>query len=243
MKALIDADIVCYRCAAVNEGADEGIARWQVDELMGRILSDTGATSHQAYLTGENNFRKTLYPEYKAQRPTVKPKWLEQLRAHLVTEWGATITDGYEADDALGIDQMFHNENGSYQDYDYGPSVVCSIDKDLLMIPGEHYNFVKQVWTTVNEQEGMLNFYTSVLVGDAVDNIKGCPGIGKAKAPKLLDGRTTEQELYTACLDAYVVAHKNLEEGIRQLHLNAQLLWIWRKLAGLWTPPQGVETK
>ena len=227
---MIDMDIVAYRCAAVNENADEGIARWQVDELVRRILSETGATGHTGYLTGENNFRRVLYPEYKANRKDQpKPKWLEQCREQLVTEWGATITDGYEADDALGMYQC------DVAEYETGTTVICSIDKDLLMIPGQHYNFVKQIWSEVSESEGLLNFYTSVLVGDSVDNIKGCPGIGKAKAPKILQECQTEWELYQACLNQYKNIFK--DEGETQLILNAQLLWIWRRMDEIYQPP------
>lgn len=240
---MLDGDIFCYRCAAVTEDAEETVARWQVDEMIQRVLKETEADSYQIYLSGENNFRKTLYPEYKANRAKlVKPKWLEQLRSHLVTEWNATITDGYEADDALGMDQ----DNG-YPFFDIPPevfqTVICSIDKDLLMIPGNHYNFVKQVWTVQQPTEAMLNFYTSVLVGDAVDNIKGCPGIGKAKAPRLLEGCSTERELYEACLAAYEAAFESHTEGERNCQLNAKLLWIWRTMDGTWIPPQKVETK
>ena len=200
-------------------------------------MSDTEADSHTVYLTGDNNFRKTIYPAYKAQRPTVKPKWLEVIRAHLVTEWGATITDGYEADDALGIDQTTEIHHG----FEGGEGIViCSIDKDLLMIPGQHYNFVHQKWTWVMSWDGLVSFYTSLLVGDAVDNIKGCPGIGKAKAPRLLEGCKTEWEMYQACLKQYQQVFKENAES--ELLLNGQLLWIWRHLEDLWTPPQPVET-
>lgn len=210
---------------------------------MERILKETEADSYQCYLSGENNFRKTIYPAYKANRDDKpKPKWLEQLREHMVTNWGATITDGYEADDALGIEQ-----DTGYPTYDIPPevldTVVCSIDKDLLQVPGHHYNFVKQLWTVQNHWDGLVHFYTSVLVGDSVDNIKGCPGIGKAKAPKILQECQTELELYEACLKHYELAFKSHEEGESQLQLNAKLLWIWRHPVDQWKAPAKVETQ
>ncbi len=103
---LVDGDIVCYRCAAACENEDESIAKWQVDQMMERIIRETNATHHKAFLTG-GNFRYAIYPEYKAnRRDTVKPKWLEPLREHLITQWNATLTIDIEADDALGIEQV-----------------------------------------------------------------------------------------------------------------------------------------
>lgn len=104
MICLIDADIVAYRCAAVTENEDEGLATWQAGELVNRILADTKSHDWRLFLSGDNNFRKQLYPDYKKHRELKpKPKHLEAVREYLVTEWGAEICDGYEADDALGI--------------------------------------------------------------------------------------------------------------------------------------------
>lgn len=221
MLALIDADIVAYRTAAVNENEDERLAVWQADELVKRILEDTNATEWRLFLSGENNFRKQLYPDYKKHRELKpKPKHLEAVREHLVLEWGAEICDGYEADDALGM----HGSNGS---------VIASIDKDLLQVPGEHYHFVKREWVHVSSNDGWRNFYIQLLVGDAADNIPGCPGIGKVKAPKILQSTRNELEMYHACIATYIKQGSNLHD----MHINAQLLYIWRKENDTWTPP------
>jgi len=221
--ALIDGDIICYRCAAVTEEDDPGIAKWQTDELMTRVLSETLATAHQVFISGENNFRYVLYPDYKANRKDKpKPKHLNLLREHLVTNWGAEIVNGCEADDYLGV----HQTEGT-------DTIICSIDKDLLQIPGMHYNFVRREMTEVNELEGWRNFYTQLLIGDATDNIKGCPGVGKVKAPKFLSECDTAESFYNACVKQYELAKTSLE----QMHLSAQLLFVWRKLDDIWTPP------
>lgn len=71
---------------------------------MKRILETVGATDYTAYLTGSNNFRCELYPEYKANRKNKsRPVFLERAREYMVTVWGAQVTDGIEADDAIGI--------------------------------------------------------------------------------------------------------------------------------------------
>lgn len=104
MIVLVDGDIVCFSCAAYNEqwGLDACLS--DVDSLMRRICETTGASSCEAFLSGADNFRYQIYPEYKAnRRDKIKPVYLEAAREYLITTWGAKIVNGYEADDAIGI--------------------------------------------------------------------------------------------------------------------------------------------
>ena len=109
--ALIDGDLVVYRCAASCE--KQGIliepleiALARVDELMRRILYEVGAVTYQVFLTGSNNFRYKYNPDYKAnRRDTKRPEWLEPCREHLIVKWNAQLSDGCEADDMLSIAQ------------------------------------------------------------------------------------------------------------------------------------------
>jgi 5'-3' exonuclease len=75
----------------------------------------------------------------------------------------------------------------------------------------------------------LRTFYEQVLTGDVTDNIKGCPGIGKAKAPRLLDGCETEQDMFEAVQKAF--------NNDREFLLNGQLIWIWRKENDIWKFP------
>jgi len=236
MKALIDGDIVCYRCAAVCENAELGLAIWQTDVLLSRILEDIDSDDWKIFISGEENFRYELYPDYKANRRDLpKPKHLEDLRTHLVLEWDASIVNGYEADDAMAMEHT-------------NDTIICSIDKDLLQLPGWHYNFVRGETRLLTELEGLYNFYYQVLVGDPTDNVKGCPGIGKAKAPRLLDKCQSEVAFYEAVVKAYQHAYKDSpdkDEWFRQLNLNAQLLYIRRSPEEGWKKPEqeaGVES-
>ena len=167
MQALIDADLVAFRCAASAETEDTDIALIRAHKLMEDILADVGASSYRAFLTGTGNFRKTLTTEYKANRKDkALPVHLAACREFLVTQWKAEIVDGYEADDALG---MYQRPEGT---------IICSLDKDLKQVPGHHYNWVKKEFSTITHDQGLLSFFTSVLVGDRADNIFGVEGIG-----------------------------------------------------------------
>ena len=148
----------------------------------------------------------------------------------MVQEWGARITDGWEADDQLGIESQ-KETNDTY--------IICSIDKDLLQVPAQHYNFVRRTLDLVDEGLGWRNFYTQLLIGDATDNVRGCPSIGKAKAPRILEQAANQYGLYTACRDTYESCYNKLKlpNWEDDLHLNANLLYVLRREDDKWTPP------
>ena len=218
MKALIDGDIVVYRSAASAEEEEQWVALARADKLMQDILEDTTATSYQVFLTGSNNFRREIAPSYKAQRPDARPKHWTAVREFLITQHKAMVCNGYEADDEMGIQQ----------DKTHKTTVVCSIDKDLLQIPGRHYNFVKKVFQEVTYEEGYKFLYMQSLIGDRSDNIFGVQGLGPVKAAKALEGLLPE-EYYDKCKELY-----NDDE---RFHLNMQLLYIWQKPNDMWMPP------
>lgn len=216
MIALIDADIVCFRSAAASEHDSFNVACLRADDMMRRILINCGSDQYRAFLSGGNNFRYTIDPSYKANRKDkVDPRWREDLKEFLVLEWGAEVTDGIEADDALGI-------------YQTDETIICSIDKDLLQIPGKHYNFVKEEFTEVSELKGLQWFYQQMLIGDTSDNIVGVRGIGKVKAEKLITPLKEEKEMYFIVRSLY-------KDDTRFLN-NGKLLHIHRKEGDIWQP-------
>jgi len=219
MIALVDGDIVAYRCAASAEKEELSIALMRTNMMMEDIMLDTEATEFKVYLSGskENNFRYKVNPEYKANRKdVVKPIHLEACKEFLVTYWKATVCTGMEADDGLGIDQR---PDGT---------IICSIDKDLLQVPGTHYNFVKKEFTKVSEEEGLLSFYLQTLTGDRSDNVIGLQGIGPVKALNMLR-EVDPKNYYNVCREAY-------NDDLR-FHNNCKLLWVLREPNKTWEPP------
>ena len=107
MKALIDADLVAFRCAfSCDDDADPTFVTDKVDFSMEQIIMQANATKYEAFLTGKGNFRKKINPEYKANRKDkAPPKWLQTCRDRLTDHWKAEVCTGYEADDALGMNQ------------------------------------------------------------------------------------------------------------------------------------------
>ena len=219
--------MVSYRCGAVTENDDVGLAIWQTDELINRICSEVSSDKYRVYISGDNNFRYEIYPDYKAhRRDKPKPRHLEAIREHLLVNHPSNISDGMEADDELAIECTRLGQEGT-------PCIVASLDKDLLQVVGTHYNFVRREFREIGELEGQRNFYLQLLIGDPADNIPGCTGIGKVKAPKLLDGATDPVALYRRCLEAYTKAGLSTEI----MHRNAKLLYLKRREDDEWKPP------
>lgn len=171
--AVIDGDVLLYKALYAFETLQEQIAG--VDEHRQAILRDTGADVYLIYLTGSTNFRLSL-PGYKANRKTRPPNY-EALKAHMLTLDGVYKIEGAEADDAISLTVR----------QKYPKAIMCSIDKDLLQIPGYHYRWHKEFpFQTVTAEQAEYNFWIQMLMGDSVDGVTGIPGIGTKTAERLL---------------------------------------------------------
>ena len=222
MIALIDGDLITYPVAATCEDhpdADIGYSR--AHKTISDILEATQAKEFRIFLTGSDNFRKKINPEYKANRKGKPlPKYLNTLREYLVTEWNAEVTDGIEADDALGIESVLHKSNNN-------DIVVCSFDKDLDQLTGLHYNWNKASMYEVTELEGVRYFYKQMLIGDRSDNIFGVNRIGPKRADDLLNHINTEPEMIDIVYPLY--------DSNERFEMNGNCLWILRKESEIYT--------
>ena len=218
MEALLDGDIYAFRVACTTENDNEAIAVYRVNEMIENTLAEVEASEYKLFFTSPDNFRKHIYPEYKANRTATKPKHLQFLRDYLVKEWGASISEGEEADDLIAIRATTLGDD----------SIIISLDKDFDQVQGWHYNFVKQKKYYVSAEEGLRFFYKQILMGDKADNIVGIKGVGPVKAEKMLAKATTPESLYAVCLEA-LGAERTLENG--------QLLWLRRTPNQLWQAP------
>lgn len=223
MRALLDGDIIAFRCAASCKEDDPlEIALHRCDELIRQILYEVSADDFIIYLSHKDNFRKIINSEYKANRKDQPiPKYLDNCKNHLTLAWVARNKQYYEADDLLGINQA-------------QGSVICTLDKDLLMIPGNHYSWqiagatwIREArWEETKELDGLRQFYIQMLAGDNSDNIKGVSGIGPKKGFKLIDHLDDEQEMFDVVYNLY-------NDPLRFL-INAQCLWIMRNEGETW---------
>ena len=186
------------------------------------------------YLSGPTNFREgiaTIKP-YKGNRDEAhKPVHGPAIKEYLHKNYDVVVSDGEEADDVIAYShyRMYLEDDMS--------SVLCSTDKDLDMIPGCHYNFIKDEQYYVTEEEGTLAFWMQMLTGDAVDNIPGVPRIGKKRAEAALAGLENELDMYHAVRTLYVQGYGE-DEADAALLENGQLLWMRRAPNEWWKPPK-----
>lgn len=221
--ALIDGDILVYRIGFASEDDTESIAIARCCEFLEDMILFNGFDEYQGFLTGGGNYRKEIAKTapYKGNRKAPKPKHYDLLREYMTKSWSFEMIEGQEADDAIGI--------AAYA-LDPEEYCICSIDKDLDMLRGRHYNFVKDLFYQITEEEAIFNFYKQILTGDRIDNIQGIKGIGEVKAKRILEKCTNEKEMYLAVLKAY----EGNEERVLE---NGQLLWIRREPNQIWQPP------
>jgi len=139
------------------------------------------------------SFRNEIYPEYKAQRE-LPPVELEAqiepcIRVTQAMGMRTFIDDKFEADDLIGTLVTLFSEQ-------FKKVVILSSDKDFSQLVNskiELWDFARDIIyneTAVQQKFGVhpeqIVDYIA-LMGDAVDNIPGIPGIGPKSASILLN--------------------------------------------------------
>ena len=100
-------------------------------------------------------FRHHLWPSYKEGRPPVPKEFLEECETirNSLDEKGIShrTVKGYEADDVIGIIATTESDKNEY--------VIVSEDKDLLTVPGLHWNLKTKELFSLSEKEADFNFF------------------------------------------------------------------------------------
>ena len=225
-KLLIDADYLIYAIGFTCEDASERTAKNRlVETLENLVYVHLKADSYEAFLTGKGNFRYDIAKTvpYKGNRKdTAKPPYYQELRDHMVKRLGAVVVEGQEADDEVAI--RMSKEPDTY--------TLVGVDKDLLQIPGWHFNPSKDLEQYVDEFTAYKSFVTQLLTGDRTDNIPGLEGIGPKKAAKTLKDAKTKKSL----LDAAFAKYQELGHTLEYFTEQGQLLWLRRYEGEIWQP-------
>ena len=184
---LIDADSIYFRVAYRTKKKNE--IRKGIDDMVKDIMNQCQSDDVIVAVKGRDNFRNAIYPKYKANRKALEPDMKTALNyghGYMIGKYNAVVADGMEADDLVSI--WAAEARAVERDY-----VVVGIDKDLLQIPGKHYNFNKRTHQVITTDMADLCLMLQCLTGDSTDNIPGLKGIGPAKAKKILDGVPMER--------------------------------------------------
>lgn len=184
--------------------------------------------SFKMAVKGDNNYRDLIYSEYKANRKGFKigGEFPPIMRAKAVYEKLAVFSEGREADDLLRIWAEEAKAEGK-------EPIICSNDKDLHCIVGQHWNVKKNEFKVITEDYAIRFYFEQLLQGDPVDNIPGVPSIGPITAKKLLADCTKENEFQEMTLTVYKAAYG--DEWKNQLLANGKMIYIQKHLNDYFT--------
>lgn len=176
------------------------------DFMMKSILDGCKADGYVAYIKGKNTqFRKEFNADYKAKRPKESPSWWNFVKEYLKIAHGVVEVNGIEVDDAVNITRLFIPD-----------SFIAAIDKDLLQLPGTHYNWRTGEWITTTEEKARYYLWYDMIVGQPGDNVKGVPGKGEKYAEKVLTDPNTYSSVVVSLYEE-AFGNKWMEEFTKNL--------------------------
>lgn len=195
LTLLFDGDMILFAaCSAVETEinwekdlwtlhADAAEAKAKIDsriealtEKVLRHLKHTGGYEIILCFTDDVNFRKSFLPTYKHNRAGKrKPTCYKAVKAWAMEAYKAYLRPGLEADDCLGI-----LSTGKQN------TIIISGDKDFKSVPGRFFDFSRDVFYEISEDEANYWHMYQTLNGDPVDGYSGCPGVGPKTAEKIL---------------------------------------------------------
>jgi 5'-3' exonuclease len=189
--------------------------KFLMNNYIDEICKLTKSETYRVFLSPSENFRHKIAvtQPYKANRPPA-PHHKDEARAYLLKAHKAEVGKNIEADDLLGLHQTTE-------------TCIASVDKDLYMIPGRHYDIVKQEKLLMDPLSADDWFFTQLITGDRTDNIRGLQGYGPAAARRLLDSFSGDrkglvQEIEELYVDQYG------PDGKAVMIEHAQLVYILR---------------
>jgi len=182
-------------------------------------------------------FRHEAYPEYKAQREETPEaiRFAVPIIKRLLQAYNIPILEepGYEADDVIGTlahqaDELGIDTYMMTPDKDYGQLVTEHVkmyrpavgkNAEEILGPAE----VNQKWgiTSPTQVIDILG-----LMGDAVDNIPGCPGVGEKTAAKLVQDFGSIENLIQNTDKLKGALKEKIENNIEQIKTSKWLATI-----------------
>lgn len=230
---LIDGDMLAFRSASASEveinwgndiftlHSDLNHAKAYfcdlADEVMEKALNihkHTGDYLPIFCFSSSPYFRTKILSTYKMNRKNKrKPVAYKALVEWVKKESISVEQEGLEADDCIGILATSPLCRGN--------SIIISGDKDMKCISGFHYDYLREEYSVVTEEDAYRNFLMQTLMGDTTDGYSGCPKIGKVTASKLLDADCS----WKTVKKAFEKAGLSEEEALRQARCAKILLY------------------
>ncbi|TNC52485.1 DNA polymerase I [Rubellimicrobium rubrum] len=179
-----------------SDGLPVGAVAGFCNMLLRYIENNNGpdAATHVAVIFdfSSKSFRNELYDQYKAHRPPPPEELVPQfpLTREATRAFGISCheIEGYEADDIIATATCKAREAG-------GRVTIVSSDKDMMQLVGGGVEMLDPIKNKRIDREGVFEKFgvypervvdVQALMGDAVDNVPGAPGIGPKTAAQLI---------------------------------------------------------
>jgi len=247
MQYLIDASVYVFRAYysmpddMVDDAGNPVNALYGFCRFLGDFMEQV-KPEHIAVLFDESlskSFRTEIYPEYKANRDPAPPELKRQFgqcrrftRALGLMECSHPK---YEADDLIGTLVTEGRGQGV-------PSTVVTRDKDLAQLIDKNdvfWDFAGKGKVTYAEIPDYFGVWPEqiadflALAGDAVDNIKGVPGVGKKTATALLQHFGSMEKIYDGLGSVHEVNVRGAKTLAQKLDIHREDALLARRLTGI----------
>ena len=188
---------------------------------------------------GGSNYRKDIFPEYKANR---KERFADQTEQEakefemFMAEFQDTLTLIKEKHPVFHFRGVEADDIAAYitQCIDYDECWLISSDKDwdlLISDKVSRFSTVTRKETTVHNWDEHYDFEIEdyitfkCLTGDKGDNVPGVPGVGPKRAVQLMEQYGTVFDIYDACpLEGRYKYIQAVNENAEQLLTNVELM-------------------
>ena len=177
-RAILDGDIIAYQTAFWAEANDPDKFPKKLKTILKKWIPNKIKDCQIALsCSREENFRRKIWNNYKINRENMyTPEYLRDIKDYIHYNYDTISLPTLEADDVLGI-YASSNE-----------AISVTIDKDLLGVPGWHYNPNKDKdLRFITKEEAERFFHLQWMTGDSTDGIPGLWRIGPKRATKMLD--------------------------------------------------------
>jgi 5'-3' exonuclease len=187
----------------------------------------------------EQSFRNEIYPAYKANREPAPPELkrqfalcLEVVRALGIAEFSSSR---YEADDIIGTLAMLARREGQ-------AVTIVSRDKDLTQLISAQDTYwdavadVRYGYDDIEERFGVIPERMAdflALMGDAVDNVPGVPGVGRKTAATLLKHFDTLEGVFANLDTVAKLKFRGAKFVAESLREHREAAFLSRRLTGI----------
>ena len=186
-------------------------------------------------------FRDDIYPEYKANRPSMPDELRSQIEPihNIIQAMGLPmlVIEGVEADDVIGT--LALEATAAEQ-----PVIISTGDKDIAQMVNEHITLVNTMTNTLLDREGVIEKFGIppeliidylALLGDKSDNIPGVPGVGEKTALGLLQGLGSLDNIYARLDEVAVLEFRGAKKMAPKLEEHKELAYLSYTLATIKT--------